>query len=187
MAARKKERGNSGYGIEPKYRISDAQLIAIQLTAHGLNATEVARRLNSGEYAERLGPDYQIDPRSVQRWLKLPHIQTAILQMQDDRIAEVRQYEAVRTAIVLPVAQQSLVELVPLAIETIELVMEGNGGRGAMARLNAAKLVLMMAGLVASEKVAVGAERNTATQGMSSETFEQLRESLFNRVIYGRN
>lgn len=175
-----------GDSTSPKNRLTDAQLVVVQLTAHGLNASECARRLNSGEYAQTLGPDYRINARSISRWLKLPHVQAALISCQEQRVSQLKTHEVEHTSTMLLNTRSQLLELVPVAVDTLEEVMKGNGGRYGASRIKAAITVLELTGVTSDKKPAVEPEQTTPTQGITDETYEWLWDRLVRRVLYGQ-
>lgn len=89
-----------------------------------------------------------------------------------------RKYEVERIQAVLPDTSDRLIKMIPKALDTLERVLEGEGGKSAMAMLKGVQMVFDYSGVFQTEKTLHGEERSTSSQGLTAEKAELIRKRI---------
>ncbi|MBA3920173.1 MAG: hypothetical protein H0X31_00120 [Nostocaceae cyanobacterium] len=134
----------------------------------------VAELLN-GSTVEQASEVTGIKIRTAFNWKKKPHIQAAIAAGKEGHFKIVEQFQAERIKVVLPEISQALQVEAPKALQVILEIMR-SGAKSDMVRLQAAKEIIRLAGIIESQRVTQNTEYVSC--GLSPEGAEQIRRQI---------
>jgi hypothetical protein len=133
--------------------------------------------LLNGATVEQAGEAVGIKRRAAFQWKGKEHIQAAIEAAKQGQLKVVEEYRAERVRVVMPAISERLKMEAVNAIEVIVDIMN-SGGKEDMVRLQAAKEVIRLSGIVESQQITKTNEQSLPQQGLSSQQAIDIRANI---------